>query len=71
MGGRSKLTFKDYSNVARLEYLPAEAPAIFIPILLTATALTDLFNPLYFEAVLTFSLLYFAGFIINSYTVLL
>jgi 4-hydroxybenzoate polyprenyltransferase len=68
MGGRSKLTFKDYSNVARLEYLPAEAPAIFIPLLMTATAITDLLNPLYFEAVLTFSLLYFAGFIINSYT---
>ncbi|WP_455391706.1 hypothetical protein, partial [[Eubacterium] cellulosolvens] len=68
MGGRSKFTFKDYANVARLEYLPAEAPAIFVPMLLTATALTDFLNPLYYEAILTFSLLYFAGFIINSYT---
>lgn len=68
MGGRSKITVKDYANVARLEYLPAEAPAIFIPLLLTATTLWDLLNPLYWEAVLTFSLLYFAGFIINSYT---
>lgn len=68
MGGRSKITLKDYANVARLEYLPAEAPAIFIPLLLTATTLWDLLNPLYWEAVLTFSLLYFAGFIINSYT---
>ncbi len=68
MGGRSSISFKDYYNVARLEYLPAEAPAIFIPLLLTATAITDFLNPLYIEAVLTFGLLYFAGFIINSYT---
>jgi 4-hydroxybenzoate polyprenyltransferase len=68
MGGGSKLTLKDYSNVARLEYLPAEAPAIFIPLLLTMSTLMDFFNPLYFEAVLAFSLLYFSGFIINSYT---
>ena len=68
MGGRSNLKFKDYYNVSRMEYLPAEAPAIFIPLLLTATTLWDLLNPLYFEAVLAFALLYFAGFIINSYT---
>ena len=68
MGGRSKITAKDYANVARLEYLPAEGPAIFIPLLITATALSDLFNLLYFEAILAFSLLYFSGFIINSYT---
>jgi 1,4-dihydroxy-2-naphthoate octaprenyltransferase len=68
MGGGSKLTLNDYSNVARWEYLPAEAPAIFIPLLLTMSTLMDFFNPLYFEAVLAFSLLYFSGFIINSYT---
>ena len=68
MGGRSRITFKDYYNVARLEYLPAEAPAIFIPLLLSATAFTDFFNFLYYEAILAFGLLYFAGFIINSYT---
>jgi 4-hydroxybenzoate polyprenyltransferase len=68
MGGHDKITFKDYHNVARLEYMPAEAPAIFIPLLLTVTTLWDFLNPLYFEAVLAFSLLYFAGFIINSYT---
>lgn len=67
MGGR-RINFKDYYNVARLEYLPAEAPAIFIPLLLTATALADFINPLYYEAILIFGLLYFAGFIINSYT---
>jgi 4-hydroxybenzoate polyprenyltransferase len=68
MGGGSSFKLKDYANVARLEYLPAEGPAIFIPLLLTATALTDLINLLYFEAILAFGLLYFAGFIINSYT---
>lgn len=70
MGGKSqsKITMKDYYNVARLEYLPAEAPAIFIPLLLTATTLMDLLNILYFEAILAFGLLYFSGFIINSYT---
>ncbi len=70
MGGSkiSKITLKDYYNVARLEYLPAEAPAIFIPLLLTATTLWELLNPLYFEALISFCLLYFSGFIINSYT---
>lgn len=70
MGGRrnSEITFNDYYNVARLEYLPAEAPAVFIPLLLTATTLMDFFNLLYYEAILAFSLLYFSGFIINSYT---
>jgi 1,4-dihydroxy-2-naphthoate octaprenyltransferase len=68
MGGGSKITLKDYANVARLEYLPAEAPAIFIPLLLTATALSDLVNFYYLEAILAFGLLYFSGFIINSYT---
>ena len=68
MGGGSSYNFKDYANVARLEYLPAEGPAIFIPLLITATALTDFINFLYFEAILAFGLLYFAGFIINSYT---
>jgi 1,4-dihydroxy-2-naphthoate octaprenyltransferase len=68
MGGSSTLNIKDYSNVARFEYLPAEAPAIIVPLLLTVTTLMDLFNPLYFEAVLAFALLYFSGFIINSYT---
>jgi 4-hydroxybenzoate polyprenyltransferase len=70
MGGRSKskIIFNDYYNVARLEYLPAEAPAVFIPLLLTVTTLMDFFNPLYYEAILAFSLLYFSGFIINSYT---
>jgi 4-hydroxybenzoate polyprenyltransferase len=68
MGGRSTINFKDYYNVARLEYLPAEAPAIFIPLLITASTVWDLLNPLYFEAIFIFGLLYFAGFIINSYT---
>ena len=68
MGGRRKFNLKDYANVARLEYLPAEAPAIFIPLLITATTLKDFLNPYYFEAILIFGLLYFSGFIINSYT---
>ncbi len=68
MESLKKITFKDYSNVARMEYLPAEAPAIFIPLLITVTVLTDLLNPLYYEAILAFTLLYFSGFIINSYT---
>lgn len=68
MGGGSRITLKDYYNVARFEYIPAEAPAIFIPLLMTVTTLADFFNPLYYEAILIFVLLYFAGFIINSYT---
>jgi len=56
-----------YYHVSRLEYLPAEAPALTVPLLLGTTTLTGLLNFQWLEAVLTFALLYTSGFIINSY----
>lgn len=59
--------FKDYQNVSRLEYLPAEGPALLIPLLLGTATLAGLINFLWLEAVLVFAMLYTSGFIINSY----
>jgi len=56
-----------YFHVSRLEYLPAEAPALIVPLLLGTTTLTGLLNFQWLEAVITFALLYTSGFIINSY----
>ena len=62
------MTFNDYKRVSRLEYLPAEAPALFIPVFLVLESLELGPLMLYFEGVLVFSLLYFSGFIINAST---
>ena len=59
---------KAYFGVARLEYLPGEAPAIFVPLLIGATALHDFISLPVLEGVLTFSLLFISGFLINSLT---
>jgi 4-hydroxybenzoate polyprenyltransferase len=56
-----------YFHVSRLEYLPAEAPALFVPLLLGTATVSGLLNFQWIEAVLTFALLYTGGFIINSY----
>ena len=59
---------KAYIGVARLEYLPAEAPGLFIPLFLGATAFHDFLSLPVFEGILTFALLYVSGFLINSLT---
>jgi 4-hydroxybenzoate polyprenyltransferase len=56
-----------YYHVSRLEYLPAEAPALLVPLLLGTTTVAGLLNFQWLEAVVTFALLYTSGFIINSY----
>ncbi|MCK4718207.1 MAG: UbiA family prenyltransferase, partial [Thermoplasmata archaeon] len=60
--------FRHYSRVARLEYLPAEAPALFAPLLLGIMVAGELHMLRAAEGVLVFSLLFFAGFIINALT---
>lgn len=57
-----------YIGVARLEYLPAEAPGLVIPLLLGAAAFTDLLRLEVFEGVAAFSLLFISGFLVNSLT---
>ena len=55
-----------YSKVCRLEYLRGEAPAVFIPALITATSLQGLFAPSVLEGVAVFAVLYLTGFIVNA-----
>lgn len=57
-----------YIGVGRLEYLPAEAPGLFIPLFLGATVLHDFLSLPVLEGILTFALLYVSGFLINSLT---
>lgn len=65
--GQAFQSIRNYWNVSRLEYLPAEGPALFIPLLLGTATLAGLINLYWLEAVLAFALLYTSGFIINSY----
>jgi 1,4-dihydroxy-2-naphthoate octaprenyltransferase len=55
-----------YVGVARLEYGPAEAPGLMVPLLLGATALTDFLRLQVLEGILVFGLLYISGFLVNS-----
>jgi 4-hydroxybenzoate polyprenyltransferase len=65
--GTTLQVLKDYWNVSRLEYVPAEGPAILVPLFLGTSSLAGLLNLLWIEAVVAFILLFTAGFIINSY----
>ena len=49
---------KAYWGSARMEYLPAELPALFIPILLASRAPSDLIALSTLEGILAFSLLF-------------
>jgi len=62
------VSLQDYTKVSRLEYLPAEGPAIFVPTLLAVTSISNLNLLMFTESVLVFGLLYFSGFIINAAT---
>jgi len=59
---------KAYIGVARLEYVPAEAPGLVVPLLLGATAFRDFVRLPVMEGVLVFAFLYISGFLINSLT---
>lgn len=59
---------RGYVLVARLEYLSAELPAVFIPLLIGANSVNAIFSYTLIETIVTFALLFLAGFLINSLT---
>ena len=65
--GSTMQVLRDYGNISRLEYTPAEAPALLVPLFLGTATVAGLLNLHWIEAVLAFILLYTSGFIINSY----
>jgi 4-hydroxybenzoate polyprenyltransferase len=57
-----------YAKICRLEYIKGEAPAVFLPALLTASSLPTLASPAVLEGFAVFALLYVTGFIANALT---
>ena len=57
---------KAYAKVCRMEYIPLEAPGVFVPLFLAATSLQDIIAFAVLEAITIFMLLFFSGFIINA-----
>ena len=55
-----------YAKICRLEYIKGEAPAVFLPALLTASSLGALVSPAVLEGFAVFALLYVTGFIANA-----
>lgn len=52
--------------MCRLEYLKGEAPAVFVPALLTTSSFQALLAPAVLEAIAVFAVMYLAGFIVNA-----
>ena len=59
---------KAYIRVCRMEYIPHQAPGVFVPLFIAATSLQDLLSLYVVEALVISTLLFFSGFIINSLT---
>jgi len=57
-----------YAKICRLEYIKGEAPAVFLPALLTASSFASLASPAVLEGFAVFALLYVTGFIANALT---
>jgi 4-hydroxybenzoate polyprenyltransferase len=57
-----------YSKICRLEYIRGEAPAVFIPALLTASSFEALTSAAVIEGIAVFALLYVTGFMVNALT---
>lgn len=60
--------FWAYGKICRLEYIRGEAPAVFIPALLTASTFQALTATAVIEGIAVFALLYVTGFIVNALT---
>lgn len=60
--------FGAYAKICRLEYIRGEAPAVFIPALITATSFQALTALAVLEAIAVFALLYVTGFMVNALT---
>lgn len=59
---------KAYLHTCRYEYFPGEAPAMLVPLLLTATSLGDMLSLNLVMGLAAFLLLFLSGFTINAYT---
>lgn len=57
---------KAYARVCRMEYIPLEAPGVFVPLFIGATSIEDLLGFHVIEAIVVFMLLFFSGFLINA-----
>ena len=57
---------KAYTRVCRMEYIPLQAPGVFVPLFIAATSLQDLLSLHIVEALVIFTLIFFSGFIINA-----
>ncbi len=66
MAGHSALWA--YSKICRLEYIRGEAPAVFVPALLTASSFEALTSAAVIEGIAVFALLYVTGFMVNALT---
>ncbi|KAA0002320.1 MAG: hypothetical protein FE048_04085, partial [Thermoplasmata archaeon] len=49
-----------------MEYVPGEAPGMFIPLFLGASSFNDILGLHVIEALLIFTLLYWSGFLVNA-----
>ena len=69
-GGKMRIgeLLRAYGRVCRMEYIPLEAPGVFVPLFIAATSFQDLLSVHVVEALIIFMLLFFAGFIINALT---
>ncbi len=63
---RLRKSLRAYAGVCRMEYIPGEAPGMFIPLFLGATSFHDMVGLHVIEALLIFILLYWSGFLINA-----
>ncbi|HEX9708541.1 MAG TPA: UbiA family prenyltransferase [Candidatus Thermoplasmatota archaeon] len=68
MGGNTRSFWWAYGKICRLEYISGEAPAVFIPALLTLTSFESLLSLAVLEGVAVFAILYVTGFMVNALT---
>lgn len=59
-------SLRAYVRVCRMEYIPLEAPGMFVPFFLGATSIQDIIGFHVVEALVIFMLLFFSGFLINA-----
>ncbi len=50
---------KAYSRVCRMEYIPLQAPGVFVPLFIAATSFQDLLNLYVVEALVNFYVIIF------------
>jgi 4-hydroxybenzoate polyprenyltransferase len=68
LGGKKGSFLWAYGKICRLEYITGEAPAVFIPALLTLTSFETLLSLTVVEGIAVFAILYVTGFMVNALT---